>query len=257
MKHNVTNWIEGDSDVVGFNWQNGMKPITSGIMMWSEVFTHDFENGEKVAIILLDTQGTFDTHSTMQECTTIFGLTTMLSSVQLFNVKEQIQEDDLQHLDFFTGYASYMFNKTNEKAFQKLIFVVRDWPFPVDIEYGWDGKKVIDEIMAEDADRSIEMQELRNRINSSYSEIDAFLMPHPGMVVAHEKNFTGNLKQIDPLFVKYVAQLVFGICAPENLIIKEINGQKVRAQDLVQYFEDYLNILNQTPPPETIYEVNL
>lgn len=227
--------------------------------MWSEVFTHDFENGEKVAIILLDTQGIFDTHSTMQECTTIFGLTTMLSSVQLFNVKEQIQEDDLQHLDLFTGYANYMFNQTNEKAFQKLLFVIRNWPFPLDVAYG-DGKKVIDEIMANDADRSSEMQELRERIISSYDEIGAFLLPllpHPGMTVAHEKNFTGDLEQIDPQFIKYVEQLVPGICAPKNLIIKKINGQKVRAHNLVQYFEDYLDILNKMPPPETIYEVNL
>lgn len=255
MKHDITDWIEDDSELVYFDWKSGRKPITSGIWMWSEVFTHDFENGEKVAILLLDTQGMFGTHMTIQECTTIFGLATMLSSVQLFNVKEQIQEDDLQQLDLFTGYANYIFNQTNEKAFQKLIFVVRDWPFSLDIEYGWEGKKVIDEIMANDADRSSEMQELRQRIDSSYDEISAFLLPHPGMIIARGKNFTGDLKQIDPQFIKYVEQLVHGICAPENLIIKKINGQKVRAHDFVQYFADYLDILNEMPPPETMYEV--
>lgn len=235
-----------------------MKATTIGIWMWSEIFTHDFENGDKVAIILLDTQGIFDSETTVKECTTIFGLTTTLSSVQLFNVKEQIQEDDLQHLDMFTAYASYILNQTNERAFQTLNFVVRDWPYPQDTrdKYGWEGQMVIDRIMADDAKRSPQMRELRDRIRSSFQDVSAFLLPHPGMRVARGNAFTGDLKQIDPEFILYVKELVQDTCAPENLLIKKINGQKVRARDLVLYFKDYLDIFNTMPPPDTLFEVD-
>lgn len=39
----------------GFKWRGGKNPETNGIWMWSEIFTHDYENGDKIAIILLDT----------------------------------------------------------------------------------------------------------------------------------------------------------------------------------------------------------
>lgn len=260
MKHDIRDWLGENSnsnELIGFKWQGGKTPTTSGIWMWSEVFTHDLENGEKVAIILLDTQGIFDTNTSVEECTTIFGLTTMLSSVQLFNVKDQIQEDDLLHLDLFTGYANYVNEQSNEKAFQKLIFIVRDWPYPEDNNFGWDEQnQLINEIMGSNGARTNKMQELRERISSSFQVIDAFLMPHPGMTVALGINFTGDLKQIDPEFIKYVKVLVPGIFAPENLIIKQINGRNVRARDLVQYFKDYLDIFNKMPPQETLFEVN-
>lgn len=52
----------------------------------------------KVAIILLDTQGAFDSESTVRDCATVFALSTMVSSVQIYNLSQNIQEDDLQHL---------------------------------------------------------------------------------------------------------------------------------------------------------------
>lgn len=79
--HDVTDWIGEHRDydrLNGFVFKAGRNRTTTGIWMWSEVFTHDFDNGDKVAIILLDTQGTFDLKSSMKECTTVFALSTML-----------------------------------------------------------------------------------------------------------------------------------------------------------------------------------
>lgn len=57
-------------------------------------------NGQsiQVAILLMDTQGSFDTQSTIKNCATIFALSQLLSSVQVFNIAMNIQEDNLQHL---------------------------------------------------------------------------------------------------------------------------------------------------------------
>lgn len=46
----------------------------------------------------MDTQGAFDSVSTVKDCATVFALSTLLSSVQVFNIMLNIQEDDLQHL---------------------------------------------------------------------------------------------------------------------------------------------------------------
>lgn len=93
MKHDIGDWIgekSHNNEFNGFKWKGGKNATTSGIWMWSEIFTHDFDNGDKVAIVLLDTQGIFDTHASPEECRTIFGITTLLSSVQMFNVKDNV-----------------------------------------------------------------------------------------------------------------------------------------------------------------------
>ena len=46
----------------------------------------------------MDTQGAFDSQSTVKDCATVFALSTMLSSTQVYNITSNIQEDDLQHL---------------------------------------------------------------------------------------------------------------------------------------------------------------
>lgn len=53
----------------------------------------------------MDTQGSFDSQSTVKDCATIFALSTMVSSIQIYNVTHNIQEDDLQHLSLFTEYG--------------------------------------------------------------------------------------------------------------------------------------------------------
>lgn len=152
--------------------------------MWSEIFTHDYDNGEKIAIILLDTQGVFDDKSSVKDCTMIFAMSTLLSSIQCFNLMQNIKEDDLQNLELFTEYGRLLLEQSNEKPFQALIFIVRDWPFAYETDYGWNGQKVIDETLNGNDEQTTEMRQLRQRIQTSFKQIKAFLMPHPGMNIS-------------------------------------------------------------------------
>lgn len=53
----------------------------------------------------MDTQGTFDTQSSMKDSTIVFALTTMVASVLVYNLMNNIQEDDLMNLQLFTSYG--------------------------------------------------------------------------------------------------------------------------------------------------------
>lgn len=253
QKHDVTDWI-GDylttSEFEGFKSRSGRERETTGIWIWSEIFTYDFENGDKVAIVLMDTQGIFDSRSSVHDCTTIFSLSMMLSSVQCYNLMGNIKEDDLQHLELFTEYGRLALEQTNEKPFENLLFIVRDWPFAVETNYGWNGQKIVEEIFAGNEEQTPEMRQLRDRIKSSFEKIEAFLMPHPGFAVAHGKNFAGEMAQIDEEFQQYVKELIPGVLAPEKLVVKKINGQKIRARDFTQYLQAYTNIFNGDTLPE-------
>lgn len=245
------------TELSGFKWRGGRKPETTGIWMWSEIYTHDFENGEKVAIILLDTQGSFDSRSSIKDCTVTFALSMMLSSVQCYNIMSNIQEDDLNHLQMFTEYARLLSQQSNEKPFQNLLFIVRDWPYADETGLGWSGQKVVDDVLSENDEQTEDMRQLRKSIKSSFNEISGFLMPHPGFVVAQSTNFTGNLQQIRPEFRDALKELIPSLLAPEYLITKRINGQKIRARDIAPYLESYVKTFNGNtlPEPKSIYQV--
>lgn len=219
--------------------------------MWSDIFLHDYANGRKVAIILLDTQGTFDSHSTVKDCATVFALSTMLSSVQIYNLSQNIQEDDLQHLQLFTEYGRLALADTGSKPFQKLEFLVRDWSFPYEAEYGpVGGAKILEKRLEIHEKQHPDLQSLRRHISACFDKISCFLMPHPGLNVATNPSFTGKLSDITTEFKQSLRELIPLLMAPENLIIKEINGQVVKARDLVQYFKSYLNIFRSEDMPE-------
>jgi atlastin len=101
----------GDSKepLKGFSWRSGSKRDTVGILMWSDIFLHTSESGEKLAIILMDTQGLFDNNTTHDENIKIFTLNTLMSSTQIMNTKERIQEDQLEYLQVKLGIFIWTF----------------------------------------------------------------------------------------------------------------------------------------------------
>lgn len=95
----IDNWLGNESQpLTGFSWRGGSERNTIGVLVWPELFLHDFPNGRKVAIMLIDTQGMFDSKTTFDGNVTIFALSAMISSVQIYNVSNNIQEDQLQYL---------------------------------------------------------------------------------------------------------------------------------------------------------------
>ena len=53
----------------------------------------------------MDTQGMFDGETNQMMTTCIFGLATLLSSYQIYNIDKRLQEDILQHLALFSEYT--------------------------------------------------------------------------------------------------------------------------------------------------------
>ncbi|XP_068948042.1 atlastin-1 isoform X2 [Petaurus breviceps papuanus] len=234
-------WVgDYDEPLTGFSWRGGSERETTGIQIWSEVFLINKPDGKKVAVLLMDTQGTFDSQSTLRDSATVFALSTMISSIQLF-----------------TEYGRLAMEETFLKPFQSLIFLVRDWSFPYEFSYGADGgAKFLEKRLKVSGNQHEELQNVRKHIHSCFTNISCFLLPHPGLKVATNPNFNGKLKEIDDEFIKNLKILIPWLLSPENLDVKEINGNKITCRGLVEYFKAYIKIYQgeELPHPKSMLQ---
>uniref|UniRef100_A0A8C8H5C7 GB1/RHD3-type G domain-containing protein n=1 Tax=Oncorhynchus tshawytscha TaxID=74940 RepID=A0A8C8H5C7_ONCTS len=238
-------WLGGHEEpLTGFTWRGGCERETTGILAWSDVFVVDKPDGSRVAVLLIDTQGAFDSQSTIKDCATLFALSTMTSSVQVYNLSQNVQEDDLQHLQVCV-------------CMRTLMFLIRDWSYPYEHPYGLDGgKSFLEKRLQVKQNQHEELQNVRKHIHSCFSNIGCFLLPHPGLKVATNPNFDGRLTDIDDDFKTELVNLVPILLSPKNLVEKEIGGSKVTCRDLVQYFKAYMKIYQgeELPHPKSMLQ---
>ncbi|XP_006270828.3 atlastin-3 [Alligator mississippiensis] len=251
-------WLgQDDEPLQGFSWRGGSEPDTTGIHIWSEVFVVQKPGGKKVAVVLMDTQGAFDSQSTVRDCATIFALSTMTSSVQIYNLSQNIQEDDLQQLQLFTEYGRLAMDEIFHKPFQTLMFLVRDWSFPYEYIYGLQGgMKFLEKRLEVKTQQHEEIQNVRKHIHSCFTDVSCFLLPHPGLKVATSPSFDGRLKDVAEEFKEGLQQLIPLVLDPARLREKEINGSMVTCRGLLEYFKAYIKIYQgeDLPHPKTMLQ---
>ncbi|XP_065263286.1 atlastin-3 isoform X1 [Emys orbicularis] len=254
----TSSWLgQEDEPLLGFSWRGGSDPETTGIQIWSEVFTVEKRDGKKVAVVLMDTQGAFDSQSTVKDCATIFALSTMTSSIQIYNLSQNIQEDDLQQLQLFTEYGRLAMDEIFLKPFQTLMFLVRDWSFPYEYPYGLEGgRNFLEKRLEVKTHQHEEIQNVRRHIHSCFTNVNCFLLPHPGLKVATSPGFDGRLKDIATEFKEQLQQLIPIVLDPHQLLEKEINGSKVTCRGLLEYFKAYIKIYQgeDLPHPKSMLQ---
>jgi len=243
-------WLGSDDEpLTGFHWKGGSERDTTGILMWSEPFILK-RNNEEIAILLMDTQGAFDSQSTVKDCATVFALSLMISSIHVYNIMQNLQEDDLQHLHLFTEYGKIALDESTDRPFQKLTFLIRDWSFPYEHKYGYDGGKELLEKRFEVKEKQhAELRDLRINLKKCFDTLNCYLMPHPGLKVCTSPEFDGKLKDIENEFKQYVKKFVEGTFTP-NLSVKQINGREITTMELFEYFKAYCRIFEADELPE-------
>ncbi|RWS06696.1 atlastin-1-like protein [Dinothrombium tinctorium] len=252
------NWIGlSEEPLTGFKWRAGSDRETTGIWMWSQPFLYSIEENTEVAIILMDTQGTFDSEYTFSDNAKIFSLSTLISSVFIFNLFHNLQEDNLNVLDIFSDYGRLAVEEIKEKPFQKLIFLIRDWPYPSEYPYGeYGGRKFLTEKFERINNKPEQIKKVRKRICFCFEEIACFLMPYPGNIVATNVHYDGRLSAMDAEFVESLKEFVEFVFKPEHLIIKRIGGQIITGLRLLEHLKAYVKVFQEDkmPEPKTMLE---
>ncbi|XP_076818142.1 guanylate-binding protein 7-like isoform X2 [Clavelina lepadiformis] len=246
-------WLHDENHLInkGFGWRGGQKKCTEGIWIWTEPFHVETKEGSLV-IFLMDTQGTFDHETSIKGCSWIFALSTLISSVQIFNIMRQINESHLQHLQLFAEYGKMArkgTNTTNEKDFQHLMFLVRDSFVPD--HFGLEaGRSTLEDILKVRHDHE-DLRSVRQNLLESFKKVDCCLLPKPGDKVEVMKAESPPLKRQDVsqqflVEVGKLAQYLF----KENLSAKRVNGCKVTGGDLINLIIAYCRVFESGNMPE-------
>lgn len=282
--------------------------------MWSEPFVRS-----GTAILLMDTQGMFDNETTMTLTAQIFGLSTFVSSFQIYNVDKRLQEDQLQHLALFSDYGRLAMRATGgddpgeggaaaggeadapaeaaapaksgaedgakdvakdaveapdgestvgedrylsrsldgtRAPFQKVLFLVRDWQnFEADCSVepgsaaGAEERARLCGLLRAEMGAYLsrvlqprgagDLQNTRDQIARCFERIDCFLLPHPGSAVTR-RTFTGELAQVDPLFLWLVDALAREVF-DAGLQPKRFHGREVGGPQLFTLFQVFVD----------------
>jgi len=262
-----------------FDWRGGTERNTTGMWMWSEPYFLPKEDGKEVAILLVDTQGMFDHETTVGLTAAIFGLSTLLSSYQIYNVDKRIQEDNLQQLALFSEYGRMAFEAEEKAAamgviesdeegegsnvtkeisaervdpkkapFQKIQFLVRDWQnFDTEDETDIDGMEAemqayLDHVLAERA--ASDLKETREQITSCFEEVSCFMMTHPGFAVIKNK-YAGDTSKIDSLFMSLLDRYCQKVFDSKSLQPKTVRGRELSAVELCTYIKSYAQMFEE------------
>ncbi|KAI6195866.1 Atlastin [Aphelenchoides besseyi] len=161
-------WINIPCD--GFKSRFGTKRETTGIDIWPKLYTVKASNGSNLKILLVDTQGLFDNQTDMQSCGAIFGIAALLSSVMIYNIKECIGGVDVTNLASLVDFANEVASREGRRPLQKLMFLVRDFPF-VNADRGFEaGNDYLIEVR-EEANENAEATAAWNLLDRASEEV--------------------------------------------------------------------------------------
>ncbi|XP_076816473.1 uncharacterized protein LOC143462270 [Clavelina lepadiformis] len=247
------NWLQNKSYVInkGFGWRGGEDKCTEGIWIWTEPFEVQTKEGSLV-IFLMDTQGTFDHETSIKGCSSIFALSTLISSVQIFNIMRQINESHLQHLQLFTEYGKMAKKNSHNqggKDFQHLMFLVRDSFIPN--KFGLEGgRDTLDRVLQVKQDHG-ELRSVRQHIRQSFEKVDCCLLPKPGdkVEVREPQSPTLTMQDVSQQFLVEVGKLAQYLFK-DNLTAKRVNGCKVTGGDLINLIIAYCRVFESGNMPD-------
>jgi len=274
-------WLENGSDMkedqgcgFGYNHSADVRH-TTGIWMLDTPIIKTLPDGRKVALLLVDTQGTFDNDTTAETNAMVFAFNSLLSSFQVYNISKRIGEDILTSMHLFTKFGQMVGeNQTagggggggENKAFQSLMFLIRDWGNARECGLE-EGAKHLERVLhcgqdtversqsgADSGNR--ELLEVRKDIQASFEEISCFLLPHPGHVVAEafdeetDAVWAGEIKKIRKIFRDHLRSLCPLVLDAENLAVKRVLGEEVTCGSLFTYMQEWVKCFHDGNLPE-------
>ncbi|OXA37484.1 Atlastin-1 [Folsomia candida] len=234
--------LEQLNSLTGFRFKNETERDTVGLWLWSKPFIITKSDRTKIAVMLMDTHGVFDSYTTESDWAMLVCLSLLTSSCLIYNLSTDMQEDGLKLLNNFVKFGMLSLEKdsTATSSFQKLIFLIRDWNFPNIHAYGpRGGYNFLHEKLAATSNMSPDVTRVTQPLATCFEEISCFLMPNPGEASKFSEAFRENLRSFVDDLISY-----------DELKPFKIGNNIIDGNSLLRYFKKYVQVLNG----KTIYK---
>lgn len=180
-------------------------------------------------------------------------MSVLMSSLQIYNIEEEITEEDLQSLELDIGFMRLMPDQfADKKPGQHLLFLIRDFKLRDHYKIGYDGGNdyLREKVFNNDVDKM--HQEVRDHITEAFDEIDCCTLPYPGRSVVESKQFEGKLGDIDFRFKKAAAAATEYILGVDNLVVKKVNGREMTCEKLFHHMATLVHSFNTLEIPTVV-----
>ncbi|XP_072005385.1 RING finger protein 112-like isoform X2 [Engystomops pustulosus] len=206
-----------DEILEGFPWKPGTEKVTNGIWIWSKPFILE-RNRQKVAVFLLDTEGSMDMKGERNANINMCMLTLILSSHLVLNVNSNIKETDVDYLEIYCNGID-IDQLQNLKSFD---FLIRNW---------YDPKKCTEDDAKSYLNGEIKMMKNKYKDCNFFKivnerSINCFLMPHPGNDITSKE--TGRLQDMNKEFQDNLKTYLSGVVERIMCSIGSASNQNTR-----------------------------
>ena len=180
-------------------WRN-----RGSICIWSKPYVIRQSNGEKMCVLLMDTQGLWDPKTTNELNCSIFGLSCLLSSYVIFNQKNDMNSNELKQFSVLTKFSKEV--SKMGKPFQHLDILIRDYEGYSKTHDTQKGIEMSKERLKEMQSGTVEGP-IAKGIAECFSEFDVFSFPTPGEDVM-DSAYDGTISDIKSQFMRMMSYYI-------------------------------------------------
>ncbi|XP_078508699.1 RING finger protein 112 [Lissotriton helveticus] len=232
-------WMGEEEQVLeGFEWRAGVQPATRGLWIWKKPFIIN-SNGEKIAVFLVDTEGSLDIIGDKELTVKMSAMSMLLSSHLIFNVSCSLKETELEYLEMFAHVAEEVGKTFCLEAIQHLDILVRDWFYPP--VYGVPGGQKYINTVTEQLQSASKYPRALNILKNRSC---CYLMPFPGKKIVIGS--TGTLHDMDDDFRDTLKTYINSLVNSALSHVKVDNrGFKLTAGKLAEKIKKFVELIKK------------
>lgn len=219
-----------------FSISAGTTRNTRGLLFWNKPFVVTQKNGEKICVLLMDTQGLWDAETKNEFNCSIFGLSSLLSSCVIFNQKGNINTDQLKNFSVLSKFSKEVAKSNNGKPFQHLDILLRDYEDYRKKDTVQQGVELSTTRLEKMRNGKIEGVVVRD-IEDCFNEFDMFCFPSPGEDV-RDADYEGSISEIKPQFMcmlsYYIDRVIRGDGERGGIKPRRIGGETITGETFVE-----------------------